>query len=104
MGETRVVHCKMAQYDVYIGRPGDWGNPFPVEEYGRIDSIEKYREWIKTQPELLRRLSELRGKTLGCWCRPFFPCHGDVLKELADAAPAVIERASKKQKDKSEEA
>ncbi|MBA3285144.1 MAG: DUF4326 domain-containing protein, partial [Nitrosopumilus sp.] len=26
---------------------------------------------------------ELRGKTLGCWCRPD-ACHGDLLAELAD--------------------
>jgi hypothetical protein len=23
-----VVHCKKARYDVYIGRPSPWGNPF----------------------------------------------------------------------------
>ena len=23
-----VVHCKKANYDVYIGRPSKWGNPF----------------------------------------------------------------------------
>lgn len=26
--DTLVVHCKKAPYDVYIGRPGPWGNPF----------------------------------------------------------------------------
>lgn len=26
-------------------------------------------------------LSELKGKTLGCWCKPN-PCHGDVLLTL----------------------
>jgi hypothetical protein len=29
-------------------------------------------------------LPELRGKKLGCWCKPG-PCHGDVLAELANA-------------------
>jgi hypothetical protein len=27
-GDTRVVHCQREPYDVYIGRPSDWGNPF----------------------------------------------------------------------------
>jgi hypothetical protein len=27
--------------------------------------------------------SELKGKKLGCWCKPN-ACHGDVLAELAD--------------------
>ena len=25
---TKVVHCKKELYDVYIGRPSKWGNPF----------------------------------------------------------------------------
>lgn len=25
---TKVVHCKKEPYDVYIGRPSKWGNPF----------------------------------------------------------------------------
>jgi hypothetical protein len=27
--------------------------------------------------------TELKGKVLGCWCKPD-ACHGDVLAELAD--------------------
>lgn len=64
---------------VYIGRPSKWGNPFPIGKYGtREEVIEKYREWIKTQPQLLNDIEELRGKVLGCFCYPL-PCHGDVL-------------------------
>jgi hypothetical protein len=81
---TQVVHCKHAPYDVYIGRPSKWGNPFRIGRDGtRVEVIEKYRRWLQTQPHLLAALPELRGKTLGCWCKPK-PCHGDVLAELAD--------------------
>lgn len=81
-----VVHCKKAAYDIYIGRPSKWGNPFAVGIDGtRAEVIEKYREWIMAQPHLLAALPELRGKTLGCWCRPA-ACHGDVLQELAEGA------------------
>lgn len=77
-----VVHCKKSKYDVYIGRPSKWGNPFAIGEDGtRQEVIEKYRAWIKTQKHLLDSLEELRGKVLGCWCSPQ-PCHGDVLTEL----------------------
>jgi hypothetical protein len=24
----RVVHCKKSPYDIYIGRPSKWGNPY----------------------------------------------------------------------------
>lgn len=79
---TMVVHCKKSPYDIYIGRPSKWGNPFSIGKDGtRKEVIEKYRNWIKNQPELLKDLVELKGKVLGCWCKPH-PCHGDVLVEL----------------------
>ena len=89
--ETRVVHCKKEPYDVYIGRPSKWGNPFThlkdrntraefvVET--REEAIAAYEKWIMTQPQLLKDLRELEGKALGCWCKPQ-SCHGDVLVEL----------------------
>ena len=77
-----VVHCKRDRFDVYIGRPSKWGNPFVIGRDGdRDEVIRKYREWILAQPELLRDLHELDGKVLGCWCSPE-KCHGDVLLEL----------------------
>ena len=81
---TRVVHQSRTPFDVYIGRPSKWGNPFEIGPDGtRAEVIEKYREWLLAQPELLSQLHELKGKTLGCWCSPL-PCHGDVLVELID--------------------
>jgi len=83
---TRVVHWRQEPCDVRIDRGSIWGNPFRIGPDGtRYQVIEKYRAWIQTQPYLLARLSELRGKTLGCWCAPK-ECHGHVLAELADAA------------------
>lgn len=79
-----VVHCKKEPYDVYIGRPSKWGNPFEIGKDGsRGEVIAKYEKWIYTQPDLMNSLHELRGKTLGCWCAPK-ACHGDVLARLAD--------------------
>jgi Domain of unknown function (DUF4326) len=82
--QALVVHCKRAKFDVYIGRPSKWGNPFGIGKDGtRADVIAKYRRWLMTQPSWLAALPELRGKTLGCWCAPH-ACHGDVLVELAN--------------------
>jgi RNA recognition motif-containing protein len=83
---TQVVHCKKSNYDVYIGRPSDWGNPFVIGKDGdRADVIRKYRNWIMRQPDLLSRAKkELRGQRIACWCKPE-ACHGDVLAEIADA-------------------
>jgi hypothetical protein len=85
--DAKVVNCKSGgKYDVYIGRPSKWGNPFVIGKDGsREDVVRKYREWILTQDDLLKDLQELKGKTLGCFCAPQ-ACHGDVLVELADKA------------------
>lgn len=91
---TKVVHCKREPYDVYIGRPSEWGNPFSHKEgtlaqfkVGSIqEAVDRYRDWIKTQPHLMAKIPSLKGKTLGCWCKPYHACHGDVLAELADAS------------------
>jgi len=80
----RIVHKNKEKYDIFIGRPSKWGNPFVIGKDGtREQVIAKYRKWILTQPKLIRDLSQLNGKTLGCWCSPK-PCHGNVLKELAE--------------------
>jgi hypothetical protein len=91
---TTVVNLKTDDFDVYIGRGSKWGNPFshldrlfPNPDLtwvaSRAEAIERYREWIEGQPELLDDLHELHGKRLGCFCSPR-PCHGEVLAELAD--------------------
>lgn len=91
-----VVHCKIEPFDVYIGRPSDWGNPFTHKEgtlakyktYTPQEAVAKFKEYLLSNPELMKRLPELKGKVLGCWCKtsknPNAPCHGDVLAELAN--------------------
>lgn len=81
---ANVVHCKKQKFDVYIGRPSKWGNPFEIGRDGTRDEvIDKHRAWIKTQSHLMRALPELKGAILGCWCAPN-ACHGDTLFELAN--------------------
>lgn len=88
---TRVVHCKRGHFDIYIGRPSRWGNPFRIGPDGtREEVIARYRGWLLAQPDLLAAVPTLRGKTLGCWCAPN-RCHGDVLAALADSLdPATL--------------
>jgi Domain of unknown function (DUF4326) len=79
---TRVVNVdKREKFDVYIGRGSDWGNPYPIGIEGdREEVIRKYqfdfdRGYLKSSKE---QLLELRGKVLGCHCKPA-ACHGDIL-------------------------
>ncbi len=88
---TSVVNLKTDEYDVYIGRPSKWGNPFSYKEgtlakfkvSSKKESILKFREYILNNKELLGCIHELSNKRLGCFCKPGI-CHGDVLKELAE--------------------
>jgi hypothetical protein len=79
---TVVVNMREEDYEVYIGRPSKWGNPFVIGKDGtRKEVIVKYRKYIMTRKDLLESLHELEGKRLGCFCAPM-ACHGDVLVEL----------------------
>ncbi len=76
---TKVVNKYKQPYDIYIGRGSKWGNPFIIGQDGnREEVINKYENYLLNNPELLNSLHELKGKTLGCFCKPK-PCHGDVL-------------------------
>jgi hypothetical protein len=90
---TTVVNRKhTATYDVYIGRPSKWGNPYKIgmrvagidHPITRVEAVQLYEALILADPELLDDLPTLKGKILGCWCDPL-PCHGHVLARLADA-------------------
>ena len=84
-GVGKVVHCKKDTFDVLIDRTTKWGNPFTIGRDGtREEVIEKHKKWLLTQKQLMKDLSELTGKTLGCWCKPA-SCHGDTLIELANS-------------------
>ena len=44
---------------------------------------KNYRDYVTSKPELMRSLTELRGKVLGCLCQsPPESCHDQVLVEL----------------------
>ena len=82
--ECKVVNLRKEKYDVYIGRGSKWGNRFVIGKDGdRDEVIRRYREWILNYKELLSSLHELKGKVLGCFCKPK-ACHGDVLVELVN--------------------
>jgi len=90
--KTRVVHCKKSAYDVYIGRPSQFGNPFPLDNPGdkreRAAVIDQYRVYfeqrVSEDGEFRAAVARLRGLRLGCWCAPR-PCHGDVIAAWLDS-------------------
>lgn len=86
---TRVVNKQRTKlYDVYIGRPGKFGNPFVIGKDGNREQVlAKYKKWMFAPSQIRLRQDmkrELQGKTLACWCAPL-PCHGDVIASFVDS-------------------
>ncbi len=88
---TRAVNMRDEPYDVYIGRPsegltGPFGNPFRAGE-----ALKRFREYflerVGRDTEFRAQVLALRGKRLGCYCKPK-PCHGDIIAEWVDSQPA----------------
>lgn len=86
---TVVVHLRREPYDVRIDRRSKWGNPYRIDKHAVDQNAERqrvianYRAHILARPDLMAALPELRGKTLGCWCKPL-ACHGDILVQLLE--------------------
>lgn len=87
--QTTIVNIRgNVEYDVYIGRPSKWGNPFRLADYGndRQLVLKAYRYWLWRPAQKALRVAarkELKGKRLGCYCAPE-ACHGDVLREVIE--------------------
>ena len=89
----RMVNRKRPYYDIYIGRESyypnarfsqsKWANLPNVKKVGIKKSLELYEKHIRNTPNLWNTLFELKGKILGCWCKPK-PCHGDILIKLLE--------------------
>lgn len=95
---TRVVNLRNEEHDVYIGRAGHgedgyFGNPVRVGDRcslcGKVhekagDTLPCFKQYflgrVKSDPEFASKIEHLRGKRLGCFCKPG-PCHGDVIVE-----------------------
>lgn len=96
---TTVVNVRVDEFDVYIGRamPGfaasRFANPFRIGPDGsRAQVIARYRQHLDallaSDPQATVELESLRGKRLGCWCKPA-ACHGDVLFEKLEGSSSL---------------
>jgi hypothetical protein len=78
----RVVNLRQERYDLYIGRPSLFGNPFRIGPDGtRKEVLERYEAHVRASPQIMAHIPMLRGLTLGCYCKPK-ACHGDVLLKI----------------------
>ncbi len=102
-----VVNIKgEAKYDIFVGRGSVYGNPFShqtskfntIKVATRAEAVALYKEWL-TSPGLKLigwnkptsgQIAALRGKVLGCYCKPAegflgrLLCHAQILASLAN--------------------
>ena len=90
---------------VYVGRPTKWANPFDMKTWinagfsrkeAREFTAEQFEQCLlrgdrpvdpnkaKAMERIKADISELRGKTLACWCPIDEPCHAIALLRLAN--------------------
>lgn len=81
----RTKGWRMPPNTVKVCRPGPWGNPFSVAEYGSRLAVFNYKVRLRGLIDIgALDLTTLRGKNLACWCQLDQPCHADVLLEIAN--------------------
>lgn len=106
---SRMAGWRMPPNTVSVARPTVFGNPFrPGGLIGMDMAVSLHRTWLEAETaeelghtgsaakllndrraEVMRRLPELRGKNLACWCPCPAPyqrdrCHRAVLMEMAN--------------------
>ena len=85
-----VTNVRKEGCDVYAGRPGILGNPFPIgEEYGnRADVLEYYKRYavarFKRDPVFKAAVLDCEGKRVGCHCDPQ-ACHVGIIDQMITA-------------------
>jgi hypothetical protein len=98
---TKIINLYKEPYDVYIGRAGKnkdgyFGNPISIgkkcivcenihhESGSTLDCYKIYfEERIENDPDFKYKALQLKGKTLGCFCKPK-PCHGDIIVDYIE--------------------
>lgn len=84
---TTVVNVETSPFDVYIGRWGEgyFGNPF--KEGSRVQKLQRFAIYFYDRIVADRHYKDaveaLRGKRLGCHCKPL-ACHGDIIAAYLD--------------------
>ena len=88
--KTTVVNIKKSKCEIFCGRGSPYGNPFKIGKDGdRKQVIEKYKEYFYkrlTNPTFRDSVLSLKGKILGCYCKPL-ACHCDIIIEYLEKEP-----------------
>lgn len=85
--------------NIYVGRRGRiwingeifhykdsvWKNDFTIKQHGREKCLELYKDDIvKKINDKIVDIETIKGKKLGCFCKPNEKCHVDILIDLLE--------------------
>lgn len=97
--------CKVVNmcddYDIYVGRPSKFGNPYSHLDISiaqfKVKNIDealyKYEEYLLSNSELYNSLYELKYKKIACWCKTK-KCHAYILKKYVDKLEQLDDKKS----------
>lgn len=76
-------------YNAPFDNNGYFGNPFKIAgSLTREESLRLFAMYFRTllerDSDFKKAVLKLRGKVLGCFCKPL-DCHGDIIAEYLDA-------------------
>jgi hypothetical protein len=90
--QTTWIDIRSGEYDpkddryCFIGYPSIWANPFRNRRgWTWAQKVNAYGDLLLARPDLLRRLPDVKGKVLVCYCGSAHPCHAEPIAHLADS-------------------
>lgn len=110
MSDTKVVNGNNEDCDIWIDRRSKFGNPFKISDFNDNMSdktarwlvVKLYKKYFNTRishdDEFRKEVEKLKGKKLGCHCKPR-RCHGDVIRnhlEKEKKEPFAVESTGDK--------
>ena len=77
------IGCNIRKYlKDYNKKDSIWCNPFITYDLSREETNKYYETFVRSNPHMIKKLTELKNKVLGCWCETMELCHGQVLIKL----------------------
>jgi hypothetical protein len=83
-GRIFITDPKIKEKRIFHYKGSKWQNPYKLKDHSLEESLRLYREYLD-ESGLINDISELKGKTLGCFCDQSNSCHAQILAEVANS-------------------
>lgn len=91
---TQIVNLRHRKADKVCDRTSVFGNPYHIGKFTRDEACDLYEIYfnnrIKTDIKFKNLVLQLKGFSLGCWCRCYPPCFHPKCKSLRCHVETII--------------